>query len=70
MFIAAPGTTIDNASSLNGWLDCGVQYAGAGVPGANTGSGGNGKSLSIGLFQSIIGDYASTINITLLTIRH
>ena len=32
-----------------------------------TGSGGNGKSLSIGLFQSIIGDYASTINITLLT---
>ena len=32
-----------------------------------TGSGGNGKSLSIGLFQSIIGDYAATINITLLT---
>lgn len=32
-----------------------------------TGSGGNGKSLSIGLFQSIIGDYASTIGITLLT---
>ncbi len=31
-----------------------------------TGSGGNGKSLSIGLFQSIMGDYASTISITLL----
>ena len=44
MFIAAPGTTIDSASSLNGWLDCGAQYAGAGVPGANTGSGGNGSN--------------------------
>ena len=32
-----------------------------------TGSGGNGKSLSISLFQSIIGSYATTISITLLT---
>lgn len=32
-----------------------------------TGSGGNAKSVSIGLFQSIIGDYATTISITLLT---
>ncbi len=32
-----------------------------------TGTGGNGKSLSIGLFQSMLGTYASTIGITLLT---
>ena len=43
MFIAAPGTTIDNSSGSNGWLNCGSQYAGAGVPGSNTGSGGNGS---------------------------
>jgi len=43
MFIAAPGTTIDNSSGTNGWLNCGSQYAGAGVPGSNTGSGGNGS---------------------------
>lgn len=44
MWIAAPGTAIDSASSLNGWLDATSQYAGAGVPGANTGSGGNGSN--------------------------
>ena len=43
IFIAAPGSTIDNTSSLNGWLDCSLQYAGAGVPGVNTGAGGNGS---------------------------
>ena len=42
MFIAAPGTAIDSASGLNGWLDCSTQYAGAGVPGSDTGNGGNG----------------------------
>ena len=44
MFIAAPGTAIDSASSLNGWLDCSLTYGGSGVPGANTGSGGNGSN--------------------------
>ena len=44
LFIAAPGSTIDNTSSLNGWLDCSIQYAGSGVPGVNTGSGGNGSN--------------------------
>jgi hypothetical protein len=44
VWIAAPGTAIDTASSLNGWLDCGAAYAGSGVPGANTGSGGNGSN--------------------------
>ena len=29
---------------MNGWLDCSVQYAGAGVPGGNTGAGGNGSN--------------------------
>jgi hypothetical protein len=57
LFIAAPGTTIDTGgfstptpgfpgptSSLNGWLSCSLQYNGSGVPGANTGSGGNGSN--------------------------
>jgi hypothetical protein len=42
LWIAAPGSAIDAASSLNGWIEGTVQYAGAGIPGANTGSGGNG----------------------------
>ena len=42
LWIAAPGSAIDAASSLNGWIEGTVQYAGAGVPGANIGSGGNG----------------------------
>jgi hypothetical protein len=44
MFIAAPGTAIDSASGLNGWLDCSTTYGGSGVPGANTGAGGNGSN--------------------------
>jgi len=43
-FIAAPGTSIDSASSLSGWLDAGITYGGSGTPGANTGSGGNGSN--------------------------
>ena len=42
-FIAAPGTAIDSASGLNGWLNAGITYGGSGVPGSNTGSGGNGS---------------------------
>lgn len=44
LWIAAPGTAIDSASTLNGWIDGTVQYAGAGVPGADTGNGGNGSN--------------------------
>ena len=40
--IAAPGTSIDSTSSVNGWLNAGAVYAGAGTPGANVGAGGNG----------------------------
>ena len=42
-WIAVPGTTIDNTSGLNGWLDTSQAYAGSGVPGSNTGAGGNGS---------------------------
>ena len=44
MFIAAPGTAIDDTSGLNGWLDCGTTYGGSGIPGSNTGAGGNGSN--------------------------
>ena len=44
VFIAAPGTGIDSSSTLNGWLDASVAYAGSGVPGADTGNGGNGSN--------------------------
>lgn len=42
MWIAAPGTTIDSSSGLNGWIECTSQYQGVGVPGSNTANGGNG----------------------------
>ena len=42
VWIAAPGTGVDSASGLNGWLDGTAQYLGVGVPGSNTGAGGNG----------------------------
>jgi len=44
LFIAAPGTAIDNASGLNGWVSGGIQYGGSGVPGSDTGNGGNGSN--------------------------
>ena len=44
LWIAAPGTAIDNASGINGWLDAGSTYGGSGVPGSNTGNGGNGSN--------------------------
>ena len=44
MWVALPGSDIDTTSTLNGWLDMTVPYAGAGVPGANTGAGGNGSN--------------------------
>ena len=43
-FIAAPGTDIDDASGLNGWIDAGVTYGGAGTPGSDTSNGGNGSN--------------------------
>lgn len=45
MWVALPGSIIDDTSSLNGWLDMSIPYAGAGIPGL-TGNGSNGCSLS------------------------
>ena len=41
LWIAAPGSSIDNTSGLNGWLRADTQYNGSGVPGS--GAGGNGS---------------------------
>jgi hypothetical protein len=41
MFIACPGTDIDNSSGSNGWLDCSTQYNGSGQPGSGTGGNGS-----------------------------
>jgi hypothetical protein len=42
LYFAAPGTAISTASTLNGWINASLSYAGSGVPGA--GSGGNGSN--------------------------
>ena len=57
VWLAAPGTTIDKGgftsptpgfpgptSTINGWLEAYTQYAGSGVPGAASGTGGNGSN--------------------------
>jgi len=44
LWIAAPGTGIDTASGLNGWIDSSITYGGSGVPGSDTGNGGNGSN--------------------------
>lgn len=64
LFIAAPGTAIDSASSLNGWLDSSIQYAGAGVPGADTGNGGNGSNGCAATGSDLIIDGTSYSNQT------
>ena len=43
MWIAVPGSTIDNTSTANGWLDMSIAYGGSGIPGANVSQGGNGS---------------------------
>ena len=42
LFVAV--SAMDTASSINGWGDASIQYAGSGVYGGNTGSGGNGSN--------------------------
>lgn len=44
LWIAAPGTSIDNTSTLNGWIRSDTPFAGSGVPGGNVGNGGNGSN--------------------------
>lgn len=43
-WIALPGTAIDSSSGINGWLECTTQYNGVGLPGSDTGNGGNGSN--------------------------
>lgn len=46
LWVALPGSAIDTSSTINGWLDLSVAYAGAGQPGAGTGgNGSNGAAL-------------------------
>ena len=44
LWIAAPGTGIDDASGLNGWIDSSITFGGSGIPGSDTGNGGNGSN--------------------------
>jgi len=43
-YYALPGSDIDDSSTINGWIDASVQYAGSGIPGADTANGGNGSN--------------------------
>ena len=48
MYCAFPGAgdgvnLTDTSSGLNGWLNVGANYGGAGMPGSDTGNGGNGS---------------------------
>ena len=46
LWVALPGSGIDTSSTLNGWIDMSLAYAGAGQPGAGTGgNGSNGCAL-------------------------
>jgi hypothetical protein len=42
LYVALPGSGIDTSSTLNGWMDASIAYAGSGQPGA--GAGGNGSN--------------------------
>jgi len=51
VWVALPGSVIDTnisgtgpTSDLNGWLNMSLPYGGSGIPGANTGVGGNGTN--------------------------
>jgi hypothetical protein len=44
VWVALPGSIIDNSSTLNGWVDMTTAYAGSGAPGANIAGGGNGSN--------------------------
>jgi hypothetical protein len=37
LWVAVPGSAIDTSSTLNGWLNANIAYAGSGIPGAGTG---------------------------------
>lgn len=59
LWIAAPGTDTQSASTLNGWLDASIAFNGSGYPGA--GSGGNGSNgCGVGALVPINGDPIGT----------
>ena len=68
LWIAAPGTGIDDSSGLNGWLQADTAYGGSGQPGSDTGNGGNGSNGCafnsgdrIVASTSLSGDYTMTL---------
>ena len=65
-WVKIPGTSVDNTSTLNGWLDVNLPYEGIGIPGENTGAGGNGSN-GCGLAGIVTTDTnvnSETVNIT------
>ena len=65
-WVRLPGTQIDSASTLNGWIDATIPYEGTGIPGANTANGGNGTNgcgLS-SIFTTGASVYSEHVNIT------
>ena len=72
VWVALPGSVFDTniggigpTSDLNGWLNMSLPYGGAGIPGANSGAGGNGSNgCSLGgiipLNTAISGTYTCT----------
>ena len=59
LWVALPGSVIDTASTLNGWLDMSIPYAGSGVPGVNT-NGSNGCALGVTASLGSNGSYGLT----------
>jgi PKD repeat protein len=61
MYVAAPGTKLtDTSSTLNGWMDANVAYAGSGFPGQGTGGNGStgcavGTTVPLNTFVSNVG---------------
>lgn len=59
MWVSLPGSAIDTASTLNGWLTMSSAYAGSGVPGAGTGGNGS-NGCALGGFSLTGGSYTAT----------
>ena len=74
LWLAVPGTDIDTASSLNGWLRADQAFGGSGTPGADTTNGGNGSdgvangpANTISNNTSLSGNYEMTLGIVSTT---
>jgi hypothetical protein len=48
LWVALPGSPIDASSSINGWMDMTISYAGSGYPGALPGPGNDSDGCSLG----------------------